>query len=250
MYHFDSYISSTICTNGFFRAEIEGYVSITNGRTRFNWGIETKPELSQRSHIRQERQSVTNLRCEHFFGSVKSWRPRHDLLQLYTFMVERMAWNFSSSHRAHKSNPDTILEYVSCTIEITLMVNLSNTIPYNFSSRSIRKPRAETKAKFQVRVQHNKKKELFSDNWLGQQPMVSYLSCVIFETREAHIRVVYPPPPPKKKHMFVFNTIHTLSTIFALTPLKFVEMSSYRWYRVLLQLYQVKVILTTPLLRW
>ena len=161
MYHFDSYISSTICTNGFFRAEIEGYVSITNGRTRFNWGIETKPELSQRSHIRQERQSVTNLRCEHFFGSVKSWRPRHDLLQLYTFMVERMAWNFSSSHRAHKSNPDTILEYVSCTIEITLMVNLSNTIPYNFSSRSIRKPRAETKAKFQVRVQHNKKKRAF-----------------------------------------------------------------------------------------
>ena len=29
--------------------------------------------------------------------------------------------------------------------------------------------------------------------------MVSYLSCVIFETREAHIRVVCPPPLPKKK---------------------------------------------------
>ena len=147
MYHFDSYISSTICTNGFFRAEIEGYISITNGRTRFNWGIETKPELSQRSHIRQERHSVTNLRCEHFSRSVKSWRPRHDLFQLYTFMIERMAWNFSSSHRAHKSNPDTTLEYVSCTIEITLMVNLSNTIPYHFSSRSIRKPQSRNESK-------------------------------------------------------------------------------------------------------
>ena len=27
MYHFDSYISSNICTNGFFREEVEGYLS-------------------------------------------------------------------------------------------------------------------------------------------------------------------------------------------------------------------------------
>ena len=85
-----------------------------------------------------------------------------------------------SSHRAHKSNPDTILEYVSCTIEITLMVHLSNTIPYNFSSRSIRKPRAETKAKFQVRVQHNKKKSVLvitdsANNQWSPTCLASYL---------------------------------------------------------------------------